>query len=175
MLSQELPTESGTHIENGKKNGDILARARARARTLGLAIWRPSLPDLPQIPWLLDTRIDITTFSLPSIAASQARRSSSSSALDIAISASDAAASALKLWMDPALSSGGGDKARREDRDWSTPFPLVFLTLRLLLFFLLQPVRTRLKETGKPLYVTAGRLRGDGGPCNGPIRPSFHN
>jgi len=58
-----------------------------RARTLGLAIWRPSLPDLPQIPRLLATRIDITIFCLvPSIAASQARRSSSSSALDFAIS-----------------------------------------------------------------------------------------
>ncbi|PKI56103.1 hypothetical protein CRG98_023493 [Punica granatum] len=67
-----------------ERKSNILARARTR----GLAMWRPSLPDLPQIPRLLATRIDITTFSLPSIAASQARRSSSSSALDFAISAS---------------------------------------------------------------------------------------
>lgn len=57
-----------------------------RARTLGLAMWRPSLAVLPQIPRLLATRIDITIFSLvPSMAASQARLSSSSSALDFAI------------------------------------------------------------------------------------------
>lgn len=55
------------------------------ARTLGLAMWL--LPNLPQIPRLLATRIDITIFCLvPSIAASQARRSSPSSALDFAIS-----------------------------------------------------------------------------------------
>lgn len=59
------------------------------ARTLGLAILRPNLPDLPQIPRLLATRIDMTIFCLvPSMAASQARLSSSSSALDFAITVS---------------------------------------------------------------------------------------
>lgn len=58
-----------------------------RARTRGLAMWpRPSFPALTQVPWLLATRMDIMTFCfVPSIAASQARRSSSSSALDLAI------------------------------------------------------------------------------------------
>lgn len=58
-----------------------------RARTLGFAIcWRPNMPDLPQIPRLFATRMDITTFCLvPSMAASQARLSSASSALDFAI------------------------------------------------------------------------------------------
>lgn len=60
---------------------DLLVRAITR----GLAMLRPDLPDFPQIPRLLATRIDMTTFSLPSIAASQARRSSWSSALDFAI------------------------------------------------------------------------------------------
>lgn len=57
------------------------------ARTLGLAIWpRPILPGLPQLPWLLATRIDITTFCfVASIASWQARRSSWSSALHFAI------------------------------------------------------------------------------------------
>ena len=58
-------------------------------RTLGLAIRRPSLLDLdlPQIPRLLDTRIDITIFCfVPLIAASHACLNSSSSALDFAIS-----------------------------------------------------------------------------------------
>lgn len=60
-----------------------------RARTLGLAIWRPNFPDFPQTPRLLATRIDMTIDCLvPSMAASQARRSSSSSALDFAIAAS---------------------------------------------------------------------------------------
>lgn len=60
-----------------------------RARTLGLAIWRPNLPDFPQTPRLLATRIDMTIDCLvPSMAASQARRSSSSSALDFAIAPS---------------------------------------------------------------------------------------
>lgn len=59
-----------------------------RARTLGLAIcWRPNMPDFPQIPRLFATRMDMTTFCLvPSMAASQARLSSASSALDFAIS-----------------------------------------------------------------------------------------
>lgn len=57
-----------------------------RARTLALAMWRPNLPAFPQTPRLLATRIDNTIFCLvPSIAASQARRSSPSSALDFAI------------------------------------------------------------------------------------------
>lgn len=68
-----------------KRNNYILESAR----TLGLAILRPNFPVLPQIPRLLATRMDMTTFCLvPSMAASQARLSSSSSALDFAISAS---------------------------------------------------------------------------------------
>lgn len=58
------------------------------ARTLGLAMWppRPNLAVLPQTPWLLATRMDITIFCfVPSIAASHALFSSSSSALDFAI------------------------------------------------------------------------------------------
>lgn len=69
------------------------------AMILGLAMfWRPIAigPNLlvtlltlvfPHIPWLLTTRIDITTFCLvSSMAAWQARLSSASSALDFAIS-----------------------------------------------------------------------------------------
>lgn len=55
----------------------------ARTRALPMCL---TLPDLPQIPRPLTTRIENTTFCLvPSIAASQARLSSSSYALDFAI------------------------------------------------------------------------------------------
>lgn len=72
-----------------------------RARILGLAIcWRPpSIPGFPQLPpWVLAVRIDMTTLCLvPSTAASQARRSSRSSALDFAI-LSDLSALLLAMW-----------------------------------------------------------------------------
>lgn len=59
------------------------------ARTRGLAMPpppRPNFPALFHMPLHLATLIDITTFCfVPSIAASHARRSSSSSALDFAI------------------------------------------------------------------------------------------
>ena len=57
------------------------------ARTRGLAMWlRPNFPDLAQIPLLLATLIDMMISCLvSSIAAAQALRSSSSSALDFAI------------------------------------------------------------------------------------------
>jgi len=76
-----------SNLKNQKREeeeGKVLSPERAR--TLGLAICRPNFPDLPQTPRLLATRIDMTIDCLvPSIAASQARRSSSSSALDLAI------------------------------------------------------------------------------------------
>lgn len=77
---KQMQLRTGTHREDWI---GILEMARTR----GLAIWpRPNLAPLPQIPWLLATLIDIMTFCLvPSIAASHARRSSSSSALDFAI------------------------------------------------------------------------------------------
>lgn len=64
-----------------------------------MAIWRPNFPDFPQIPRLLATRIDKTIFCLvPSIAASQARLSSSSSALDLAIVLCSLVLLQVKLW-----------------------------------------------------------------------------
>lgn len=83
-IGEKKLTNEGSNISQSMKGRQ--KHALERARTLGLAIWRPNLPDLPQIPRLLATRIDITIFCLvPSIAASQARLSSSSSALDFAI------------------------------------------------------------------------------------------
>jgi len=62
-------------------------RVLHRARTLGLAIWRPSLADFPHVPWVLTVRMERTTLCLvPSTASWHARRSSASSALDFAIS-----------------------------------------------------------------------------------------
>lgn len=84
------------------------------ARTLGLAIWflRPNLPDFPQIPRLLATRIDNITFCLvPSMATSQARRRSMSSALDLAISRNYCNFSAIETLV---LTRRGKKKTRRK-------------------------------------------------------------
>lgn len=60
----------------------------ARTRGFAMALPRPNLPALFHMPVVLATLIDSTIFCLVlSIAFSQARRSSSSSALDFAISA----------------------------------------------------------------------------------------